>query len=141
MPSHWREIVITPITRSTDTRSDVFSFGSVLGVAVPESGAALTQARIAHEVRRASFWVPTLLIALLVAKVFWLAKHSRDASWAPEVAIPQITPLADRGSLPAATRFPSEPRNRFPLIRRTSREFRSARIALTMKPERTHHET
>ena len=69
----------------------------------PESGAALTPARIAHEVRRARVLVPTLLIALLAAAgVFWLVKRSREARWAREVAIPQITQLADRGSLPAA---------------------------------------
>lgn len=69
----------------------------------PESGAALTPARIAHEVRRARVLVPILLIALLaVAGVFLLVKHSRDARWAREIAIPQITQLADGGSLPAA---------------------------------------
>ena len=69
----------------------------------PESGAALTPARIAHEVRRARVLIPILLIALLAAGgVFWLVKRSRDARWAREVAIPQITQLADRGSLTAA---------------------------------------
>ncbi len=69
----------------------------------PESGSALTPARIAHEVRRARVLVPILLIALIVAAgVFWVVKRSRDARWAREVAIPQITQLADQGSLPAA---------------------------------------
>jgi eukaryotic-like serine/threonine-protein kinase len=69
----------------------------------PESGAALTPARIAHEVRRARVLVPILLIALLVgAGVFWLLKRSRDATWAHEIAIPQIMQLADQGNLPEA---------------------------------------
>jgi serine/threonine protein kinase/formylglycine-generating enzyme required for sulfatase activity/dienelactone hydrolase len=69
----------------------------------PESGAALTPARIAHEVRRARVLVPILLIALLAAAgVFWLVKRSRDARWAREISIPQVTHLADQGSLPAA---------------------------------------
>lgn len=69
----------------------------------PESGAALTPARIAHEVRRARVLVPILVIALLLgAGLFWLLKRSRDANWAHEIAIPQIMQLADQGNLPGA---------------------------------------
>jgi hypothetical protein len=69
----------------------------------PESVAALTAVRIAHEVRCARVLVPILVIALLLgAGVFWLLKRSRDANWAHEIAIPQIMQLADQENLPGA---------------------------------------
>jgi formylglycine-generating enzyme required for sulfatase activity/dienelactone hydrolase len=43
-----------------------------------------------------------LITLLAAAGVFWQVKHSRETRWAREVAIPQITQIADRGSLPAA---------------------------------------
>jgi formylglycine-generating enzyme required for sulfatase activity/dienelactone hydrolase len=69
----------------------------------PESGSALTHARIAHEMRRARVLVPVLLIALLIAVgSVWSVRRSRVARWAHEVALPQIAQLADQGNLPAA---------------------------------------
>jgi serine/threonine protein kinase/formylglycine-generating enzyme required for sulfatase activity/predicted esterase len=69
----------------------------------PESGAALTPARIAHEVRRPRVLLPLLLVILLVAAgIVWMVKRSRNAHWAREVALPQIAQLADQGKLPEA---------------------------------------
>jgi len=64
----------------------------------PESGALLSPARIAREVRRPRVMVPLFLVVLMLgAGIFWLVKRSRDARWAREVAIPQISQLADQG--------------------------------------------
>jgi len=86
-----------------------YASGSEVGAALkaarevlfPESGAALTPARIAREVRRARVLVPLLVIAFaFAAGVVWLVKRSRDMHWAREVALPKIAQLADEGRLP-----------------------------------------
>jgi formylglycine-generating enzyme required for sulfatase activity/cephalosporin-C deacetylase-like acetyl esterase len=69
----------------------------------PESGAALTPARLAHEARRPQVLIPILLVAiLLIAGVGYFIKRSRDANWARTVALPQATELYGQGKLPAA---------------------------------------
>lgn len=69
----------------------------------PESGAALSPARIAREVRRPGVGIPVLLlVGVLVAGGCWLVKRSRDARWARNVAIPQITQLYDEGKFDSA---------------------------------------
>src|SRR5277367_5064017 len=69
----------------------------------PESGAAFTPARIAREVRRPRLLVPLLLATvLLIAGIGWMIKRSRDDRWAREVALPQISQLADAGKFPEA---------------------------------------
>jgi len=64
----------------------------------PDSGTGLSAARIAHEAKRPRFLIPVILLGLLlIAGAGWLIKRSRDASWARDVAIPQITQLYDQG--------------------------------------------
>jgi formylglycine-generating enzyme required for sulfatase activity/dienelactone hydrolase len=69
----------------------------------PESGAALTPARIIREARRPRVLVPLLIfVMLLCAGIGWLVKRSRDARWAREVALPEIRQLYDQGKYGAA---------------------------------------
>jgi hypothetical protein len=64
----------------------------------PESGAMLSPARIIREVQRPRVLVPLLLtVILLGAGAAWLVKRYRDAGWARDVALPQISLLADQG--------------------------------------------
>jgi formylglycine-generating enzyme required for sulfatase activity/cephalosporin-C deacetylase-like acetyl esterase len=64
----------------------------------PESGARLSPARIAREVRRPRILVPLLLVFILLgAGATLLIKRYRDARWAREVAIPEASQLADQG--------------------------------------------
>jgi serine/threonine protein kinase/dienelactone hydrolase len=64
----------------------------------PQSGAVLSPARIAREVQRPRVLVPLLLtVIILGSAVTWLVKRSRDARWAREIALPQISQLADQG--------------------------------------------
>jgi predicted esterase len=64
----------------------------------PESGAILSPARIVREVRRPRVLVPILLaVMMLGAGAAWLVKRYRDARWAREVAVPDISRLADQG--------------------------------------------
>jgi len=64
----------------------------------PQSGAVLSPARIAREVQRPRVLVPLLLTVIILGSVVtWLVKRSRDARWAREVALPQISQLADQG--------------------------------------------
>jgi serine/threonine protein kinase/formylglycine-generating enzyme required for sulfatase activity len=64
----------------------------------PESGAVLTPARIAREVKRPRILIPLalVLISLLAAGVFWV-KRSRSIRWASDVAVPQISSFYDQG--------------------------------------------
>src|SRR5580698_3081419 len=64
----------------------------------PQSGAVLSPARIAREVQRPRVLVPLLLTFIILGSaVTWLVKRYRDARWAREVALPQISQLADQG--------------------------------------------
>ncbi|HMF75785.1 MAG TPA: protein kinase, partial [Bryobacteraceae bacterium] len=65
-------------------------------VLFPESGAVLRRERIFREARRPRVWMPLLLTAIiLAAAATWLVKRYRDARWAREVAVPEISRLAD----------------------------------------------
>jgi formylglycine-generating enzyme required for sulfatase activity/dienelactone hydrolase len=64
----------------------------------PESGATLTPARLVREAKRPRILIPLLaLLILLGAAVGWLVQHNREARWAREVAVPQISQLYDQG--------------------------------------------
>jgi predicted esterase len=64
----------------------------------PESGAMLRPARIVREVQRPRVLLPLLLtVILLAAGATWLVKRYRDARWARDVALPEISQLADQG--------------------------------------------
>ncbi len=64
----------------------------------PESGAILSPARIVREVQRPRVLVPLLLAVILLGTgAAWLVKRSRDARWAREVAVPEISRLSDQG--------------------------------------------
>jgi serine/threonine protein kinase/formylglycine-generating enzyme required for sulfatase activity/dienelactone hydrolase len=65
-------------------------------VLFPESGAVLSPARILREARRPRVWVPLLVTAIILAAgATWLVKRYRDARWAREVAVPEVSRLAD----------------------------------------------
>jgi serine/threonine protein kinase/formylglycine-generating enzyme required for sulfatase activity/dienelactone hydrolase len=67
----------------------------------PESGTALTPARLAHQVRRPGILIPALLVILVLGSAIgWFINRSRKAHWAREVALPQISQLADQGKFP-----------------------------------------
>jgi serine/threonine protein kinase/dienelactone hydrolase len=64
----------------------------------PASGAILSPARIVREVQRPRVLVPLLLIVILLGTgTAWMVKRYRDARWAREVALPQISQLSDQG--------------------------------------------
>jgi len=64
----------------------------------PESGAMLSPARIVREVQRPRVLVPLLLTVIILGSgATWLVKRYRDARWAREVAVPEISRLADQG--------------------------------------------
>src|SRR6202140_2607689 len=61
----------------------------------PESGAMLSPARIVREVRRPRVLLPFLLALILLGTgVAWLVKRYRDARWARDVAVPEISKLS-----------------------------------------------
>ncbi|HXM23878.1 MAG TPA: protein kinase [Terriglobales bacterium] len=64
----------------------------------PESGAMLNPARIVREVQRPRVLVPLLLTLILLGTgTAWLVKRYRDARWARDVALPEISKLSDQG--------------------------------------------
>jgi formylglycine-generating enzyme required for sulfatase activity/tRNA A-37 threonylcarbamoyl transferase component Bud32/dienelactone hydrolase len=70
----------------------------------PESGAALTPARIVRAAKRPTVLVALLVFAILIcAGIVWLVKRSRDARWAREVALPEIRQLYDQGKYGAGS--------------------------------------
>ena len=69
----------------------------------PDSGASLSPARIAREVQRPRILVPLLLLLILLGVgIGWMVKRSRDARWARQVAVPEISQLYDKGKYGAA---------------------------------------
>ena len=103
VPSEVRHIVTRCLKKDPNAR---FASGADLvqelkncrELLFPESGAMLSPARIAREVQRPRVLVPLLLTAiLLVAGTAWLVKRYRDARWARDVALPEISRLADQG--------------------------------------------
>jgi eukaryotic-like serine/threonine-protein kinase len=66
----------------------------------PESGAILSPARIVREVQRPRVLVPLLLAVILLGTgAVWLVRRYRDARWAREVALPEISKLSDQGKV------------------------------------------
>jgi cephalosporin-C deacetylase-like acetyl esterase len=66
----------------------------------PESGVLLSPARIVREARRPAVLVPLLLaLILLAAGATWLVQRVRDANWAREAAMPEISRLYEQGKL------------------------------------------
>ena len=64
----------------------------------PESGSTLTLARVVREAKRPRAIVVFVLVILALASgVAMLVKHSRDARWAREVALPEISRQAEQG--------------------------------------------
>jgi formylglycine-generating enzyme required for sulfatase activity/dienelactone hydrolase len=64
----------------------------------PASGAMLSPARIVREAKRPRVLIPILVAVILIgAGGGWLVKRSRDARWAREVALPEISKLSDQG--------------------------------------------
>jgi eukaryotic-like serine/threonine-protein kinase len=64
----------------------------------PESAAVLNPARIIREVKRPWFLVLlALMIAALIVSGVLLVKRSREARWAREVAIPEVSRLFEQG--------------------------------------------
>jgi serine/threonine protein kinase/formylglycine-generating enzyme required for sulfatase activity len=63
-----------------------------------ESGASLTSERIVREIKRPRILIPLtlVLVSLVTAGVVWV-KHLREARWARETAIPEISQLYDQG--------------------------------------------
>jgi serine/threonine protein kinase/formylglycine-generating enzyme required for sulfatase activity/dienelactone hydrolase len=69
----------------------------------PESGATLSPARIVREAKRPRVLVPLLLTVILLSLgAAWLLKRYRDARWAREVALPEISKLSDQGKFAEA---------------------------------------
>jgi serine/threonine protein kinase/dienelactone hydrolase len=69
----------------------------------PESGVGLSPARIARQAQRPRVLVPLLLVVILLGfGGAWLVKRSRDANWARDVALPEISQLGDQGKFGAA---------------------------------------
>jgi len=64
----------------------------------PESGSTLSLARVVREAKRPWVLVPLVLVILaLVSGIVLLGRRSRDARWAREVALPEISRLAEQG--------------------------------------------
>jgi serine/threonine protein kinase/dienelactone hydrolase len=68
-----------------------------------EQSPALSRAWIAREARRPRVWVPvTVTVIVLAIAASWLLKRFQDARWAREVAIPEVSRLADDDKYPEA---------------------------------------
>jgi serine/threonine protein kinase/dienelactone hydrolase len=103
IPAELRRIVARCLAKDPASR---FASGAELAhelrqcrdLLFPQSGAVLSPARMAREVQRPRVLVPLLLtVIILGGAVTWLVKRYRDQRWAREVAVPQISQLADQG--------------------------------------------
>src|SRR5882672_1253235 len=66
----------------------------------PESGVMLSPARIVREARRPVVLVPLLFaLILLAAGATWLVHRFREANWARETALPEVSRLYGEGKL------------------------------------------
>jgi formylglycine-generating enzyme required for sulfatase activity/predicted esterase len=64
----------------------------------PESGSMFTPGRILREARRPWVLIPLILVILaLVSGIALLVKRSRNVWWAREVAVPEVSGLAEQG--------------------------------------------
>jgi cephalosporin-C deacetylase-like acetyl esterase len=104
VPPEVRQIVVRCLKKDAESR---YASGVELAtelrhcrdVLFPDSGSSvLSPARIVREARRPRVLVPLLLVVILVGiGATWLVKRYRDARWAREVAVPEISRLADQG--------------------------------------------
>ncbi len=69
----------------------------------PDSGAALSPARFVRDAKRPGILVPLLLLLILLGVgVSWLIKRNREAHWARELGVPEVSRLYDQGKYGAA---------------------------------------
>src|SRR3981081_1156578 len=103
IPPHLRQIVTRCLRKDPAAR---YASGTELSrdlkncrdLLFAESGASLSPARIFREAKRPAVLVPLLLLIILLGVgVSWLVKRYRDARWAREVAVPEVTQLYDHG--------------------------------------------
>ncbi len=103
IPTEVRQIVVHCLKKDPAAR---YASGAELALELkncrdllfPQSGAVLSPARIVREVQRPRVLIPLVLTFILLgAGTTWLVKHYRDARWAREVALPEISQLADQG--------------------------------------------
>jgi len=104
VPPEVRRIVTHCLGKDPATR---YASGAELALALkncrellfPESGARLSPARIVREVQRPRVLIPLLLAVIVLGSgATWLVKRYRDARWAREVAVPEISRQAEQGS-------------------------------------------
>ena len=102
VPAELRDIVTRCLKKKP---ADRYASGAELAqelrrcreVLFPELRAALSPARMIHEAKRPRVLIPVLaLLILLGVGVGWLVQRSRQARWAREVALPQISQLYDQ---------------------------------------------
>ena len=87
-----------PVTRYASGAELAHELKNCRDLLFPESGAILSSARIVREVRRLRVLVPLLLTLIILGTgTAWLVKRNREARWAREVAMPEISRLADQG--------------------------------------------
>jgi len=83
----------------------------------PDSGAALSPARIMHEAKRPSILIPLLLVLVLIAVgVGWLIHHNREIRWAHEIGVPEVSRLYDEGRYGQAFALATRAEKRSPRI-------------------------
>ncbi|ABF41579.1 serine/threonine protein kinase [Candidatus Koribacter versatilis Ellin345] len=81
----------------------------------PESGTGMSAVRLAHEVKRPRVLIPAVLLLLLIAAgTMMLVKRSRDAHWARETALPQISQLVDEGKFETAFQLATKAESAIP---------------------------
>ncbi len=87
-----------PAERYTSATELVHELRTARELLFPESGAAMTPARIVREAKRPRVLIPLVLVAIgILAGGVWLVQHYREARWARAYALPEIARLADAG--------------------------------------------